>query len=119
MDEAENYANLVLTSASAAKYSLVKPFETFFTSPFLSEESVLELTFSSNDKNSYWNLWYPSTVGGQYTLKPSDALIAKLNEPNVGGARKSIIAGSGNTVYGVLYNTVSTSTDPVLLNSSV
>ncbi|MDR1203078.1 MAG: RagB/SusD family nutrient uptake outer membrane protein [Tannerellaceae bacterium] len=107
--DAETYASLVINSA---KYTLVKPYNVFFTSPFLSSESVFELTFTSNDKNSYWNLWYPSTVGGQYTLKPSDALIAKLNDPNIGGTRKEIIQGSDNSVYGVLYNTVSTSTDP-------
>ncbi|MBD8388385.1 RagB/SusD family nutrient uptake outer membrane protein [Dysgonomonas sp. BGC7] len=107
--EAEQYATLVIGSS---KYSLVKPFNTFFSSPFLSRESVFELTFTSNDKNSYWNLWYPSTVGGQYTLKPSETLVTQLNNPNIGGTRKSLIAGSGNSVYGVLYNTVSTSTDP-------
>lgn len=107
--DAESYASLVISST---KYTLVKPFKTFFISPFLSAESVFELTFTSNDKNSYWNLWYPSTVGGQYTLKPSDALVTKLNDSNTGGTRKEIIQGSGNSVYGVLYNTVSTSTDP-------
>jgi len=108
-DDAEKYATLVLGNS---KYSLVKPFKTFFTSPFLSSESVFELSFTTNDKNSFWNLWYPSTVGGQFTLKPSDPLIAKLNDPNIGGTRKAIIAGTGSTVYGVLYNTISSSTDP-------
>lgn len=108
-DDAERYASLVIESD---KYSLVKPFNTFFTSPFSSEESVFELTFTSNDRNSQWNLWYPSSFGGQYTLKPSDELVEKLNDPNIGGSRNSIIEGSGNDVYGVLYNTVSTSTDP-------
>lgn len=107
--DAEKYASLLIGNA---KYDLVKPFKTFFTAPFLSKESVFELTFTNNDKNSYWNLWYPSTVGGQYTLKPSNSLVAKLNDPNVGGTRKSIIEGTGNSVYGVLYNTVSSSTDP-------
>jgi len=108
-DDAEKYATLVLGNS---KYSLVKPFKTFFTSPFLSSESVFELSFTTNDKNSFWNLWYPSTVGGQFTLKPSDPLIAKLNDTNIGGTRKAIIAGTGSTVYGVLYNTISSSTDP-------
>lgn len=107
--DAETYASQVIGST---KYDLVKPFNSFFSSPFLTAESVFELTFTTNDKNSYWNLWYPSTVGGQYTLKPSNKLVAQLNDPNVGGSRKSIIAGTGTTVYGVLYNTVSSSTDP-------
>ena len=94
------------------KYTLVNPYKSFFTAPFLTSESVFELTFTPNDKNSFWNLWYPSSLGGQFTLKPSDAIVAKLNDPNIGGTRNTLIAGSGTSVYGVLYNTSSTSTDP-------
>jgi hypothetical protein len=107
--DAENYATQVIGNT---KYALVKPYNTFFTAPFLSTESVFELSYSTNDKNSYWNLWYPSSAGGQYTLKPSDALAAKLNNPNIGGTRKTLIAGTGTGVYGVLYNTTSSSIDP-------
>lgn len=109
-DSAEIYASKVI--ANTSKYSLVKPYATFFAAPFLSAESVFELTFSANDKNSYWNLWYPSSAGGQYTLKPSASVVSKLNDPLVGGSRKALIAGTGTSVYGVLYNTSATSTDP-------
>ena len=108
--DAESYSTQVI--ANTTKYALVKPYKTFFTSPFLSAESVFELTFSSNDKNSFWNLWYPSSFGGQFTLKPSNPLVAKLNDATVGGARNTLIAGTGTSVYGVLYNTISSSTDP-------
>lgn len=110
--EAETYASQVIDNR---KYSLVKPYKNFFTSPFLSQESVFELSFSINNRNSYWNLWYPSSLGGQYTLKPSPTLIAKLTNPNQGGSRSALLAGTGNNVYGVLYNTSSTSTDPAYL----
>ncbi|MDN5287966.1 MAG: hypothetical protein JWR38_4240 [Mucilaginibacter sp.] len=110
--DAESDATQVIGNS---KYTLVKPYKTFFTAPFQSAESVLELAYSVNDKNSYWNLWYPSSAGGQYTLKPSDALVAKLNNPAIGGTRNTLIAGSGSMVYGVLYNTTSTSTDPSYL----
>ncbi|WP_448103581.1 RagB/SusD family nutrient uptake outer membrane protein [Pedobacter panaciterrae] len=110
--DAEKYATLVIDNT---KYSLVKPYKSFFTAPFQSAESVFELAYSVNDRNSYWNLWYPSSAGGQFTLKPSDALVAKLNNPTIGGTRNALIAGSGATVYGVLYNTSSTSTDPSYL----
>ncbi|WP_443943891.1 RagB/SusD family nutrient uptake outer membrane protein [Pedobacter sp. AW1-32] len=110
--DAENFASQVIGNT---KYSLVKPFRAFFTTPFQTAESVLELAYSVNDRNSYWNLWYPSSSGGQFTLKPSDALVAKLNNPAIGGTRNSLIAGSGSTVYGVLYNTTATSTDPSYL----
>lgn len=107
--DAESYATKVISNT---KYSLVKPYKTFFTAPFQTSESVFELAYSVNDKNSYWNLWYPSSAGGQFTLKPSDVLIAKLNNPAAGGTRNTLVAGSGATVYGVLYNTTSTSSDP-------
>lgn len=107
--DAESDATLVIKNT---KYTLVNPYKTFFTVPFLSSESVFELTFTANDKNSFWNLWYPSSLGGQFTLKPSDAIVAKLNNPNIGGTRNALIAGSGSSVYGVLYNTSATSTDP-------
>jgi hypothetical protein len=110
--DAESYATQVINNP---KFALVKPYNAFFTTPFQSTESVLELAFSPNDRNTFWNLWYPSSAGGQYTLKPSEALIAKLNNPTIGGSRKSLIAGTGNAVYGVLYNTAGTSTDPAYL----
>ena len=110
--DAETYATQVINNT---KYSLVKPYKSFFTAPFQTAESVLELAYSVNDRNSYWNLWYPSSSGGQFTLKPSDGLIAKLNNPAIGGTRNTLIAGSGSTVYGVLYNTTATSTDPSYL----
>ncbi|MBX3239109.1 MAG: RagB/SusD family nutrient uptake outer membrane protein [Chitinophagaceae bacterium] len=108
-DQAEAFATLVINNS---KYELVKPFKTFFTAPFQSRESVFELQYSNNDRNSYWNLWYPSSLGGQYTLKPSASITEKLNDPNIGGSRNALIAGSGNNVYGVLYNTAGINTDP-------
>lgn len=108
-EEAITYATQVIDNP---KYILVKPYQTFFTAPFLTAESVFELTFSTNDKNSYWNLWYPSNLGGQYTLKPSATIIEKLGDPGTGGDRSALISGEGNSVYGVLYNMSSSSTDP-------
>lgn len=107
--EAENYASQVIANT---KYALTSTYKGFFTSPFLSTESVFELTFSANDRNSFWNLWYPSSAGGQFTLKPSTGIVAKLNNATVGGTRNTMIAGTGTNVYGVLYNTSATSTDP-------
>ncbi len=107
--EAEAFASLVIANS---KYALVPNYKTFFTAPFGTTESVFELTFSANDRNNFWNLWYPSSSGGQFTLKPSAALVSKLTNVTSGGNRNTMIAGSGNNVYGVLYNTSATSTDP-------
>jgi tetratricopeptide (TPR) repeat protein len=106
---AANYASQVIANT---KYALVTPYKTFFTAPFGTTESVFELTFSANDKNSFWNLWYPSSGGGQYTLKPSASFVNQVSDATIGGNRNSLIAGTGNNVYGVLYNTSLTSTDP-------
>jgi hypothetical protein len=110
--DAESYATQVINNP---KYALVTPYKAFFTAPFQTTESVLELAYSVNDRNTFWNLWYPSSSGGQFTLKPSDALVAKLNDPAIGGTRNSLIAGTGAAVYGVLYNTTASSTDPSYL----
>jgi hypothetical protein len=110
--EAEAYASQVISNP---KYALVKPYKAFFTAPFQTSESVFELAYSVNDRNTFWNLWYPSSSGGQFTLKPSDVLIAKLNNPAIGGSRNTLIAGTGTTVYGVLYNTTASSIDPSYL----
>ncbi len=107
--DAENYATQVIANT---KYALVTPYRNFFTSPFLTTESVFELTFSANDRNTFWNLWYPSSFGGQYTLKPSNSFVAKVNNPLIGGTRNTLIAGTGSNVYGVLYNTTTTGVDP-------
>lgn len=107
--EAATYAGEVIKNN---KYELVQPYKTFFTAPFLTKESVFELKFSNNDRNGFWGSWYPSSEGGSYTLKPSVAIIDKLNNPAIGGDRKALITGTGNTVYGVLYNTKGQSTDP-------
>ena len=106
---AEKYATQVILNT---KYRLTPAYAGFFTAPFLSTESIFELTFSPNDKNSFWNLWYPSSAGGQFTLKPSATFVSKVTDPSIGGGRKALIAGNSPDNYGVLYNTTSSSTDP-------
>lgn len=107
--DAEAYATQVIDNP---KYALVTPYKTFFTAPFGTTESVFELTFSANDRNTFWNLWYPSSGGGQFTLKPSAQFVTKITDPNIGGSRSALVAGTAPNVYGVLYNTSATSTDP-------
>jgi hypothetical protein len=110
--DADNYASQVI--AETTKYNLVAPYKAFFTAPYLTSESVLELTFSANDKNGFWNLWYLSNLGGQYTLKPSDSFVAKVKDPTIGGTRSALVAGTSPNVYGVLYNSTA-GADPFYL----
>ncbi|MFD2572864.1 RagB/SusD family nutrient uptake outer membrane protein [Spirosoma soli] len=111
--DAESFATQVLTNKN---YSLVTPYRTFFTAPFLSSESIFELTYSIADANSHWNNWYPSALGGQYTLQPTPDFITLVNRADVGGSRNALIAtvksGGTDFVYGNLYNRAAQRDDP-------
>ncbi|GAB2713471.1 membrane protein [Hymenobacter frigidus] len=111
--EAEASATQVIASTN---YRLVTPYRTFSTTPFLSQESVFELTFSNSDANTMWNNWFPSALGGQFNFQPVPAAIALLNDPAVGGSRaallaSTVIAGSAVT-YGNLYSRSAQRDDP-------
>ena len=111
--EADASATQVIASTN---YRLVTPYRTFSTAPFLSQESVFELTFSNSDANTMWNNWFPSALGGQFNFQPVPAAIALLNDPTVGGSRaallaSTVIAGSPVT-YGNLYSRSAQRDDP-------
>ncbi|WP_257883310.1 RagB/SusD family nutrient uptake outer membrane protein [Hymenobacter sp. DG01] len=111
--EAETYATQVISSGN---YGLVTPYRAISTAPFLSRESVFELTFSNSDANTMWNNWFPSALGGQFNFQPVPAAIALLNDPTVGGNRSAllattVIAGS-NVTYGNLYSRSAQRDDP-------
>ncbi|HEX8328906.1 MAG TPA: RagB/SusD family nutrient uptake outer membrane protein [Hymenobacter sp.] len=111
--EAETYASQVIASPN---YRLVTPYRSFSTAPFLSQESVFELTFSNSDANGMWNNWFPSALGGQFNFQPLPAAIAQLNDPTVGGSRSAllnstVIAGAPVT-YGNLYSRSAQRDDP-------
>lgn len=114
--DAETYATQVLASGN---YELVKPFRNFFTAPFLSRESVLELSFSSSDANNNYSDWYPSSLGGSFTLRPSASFVAKVNDPAIGGSRNALIAttviAGGTVTYGNLYNRNKDRDDPAYI----
>ncbi|TGE08097.1 RagB/SusD family nutrient uptake outer membrane protein [Hymenobacter fodinae] len=111
--DAEIYATQVINSSN---YSLVTPYRAISTAPFLSRESIFELTFSNSDANSMWNNWFPSALGGQFNFQPVPAAITLLNDPAVGGSRSALlatttIAGSPVT-YGNLYSRSAQRDDP-------
>lgn len=111
--EAETYATQVISSAN---YSLVIPYRAISTAPFLSRESVLELTFSNSDANTMWNNWFPSALGGQFNFQPVPTAIALLNDPAVGGNRSALLAtttiAGASVTYGNLYSRSAQRDDP-------
>ncbi|QDA59245.1 RagB/SusD family nutrient uptake outer membrane protein [Hymenobacter jejuensis] len=111
--DAETYATQVI---STSNYRLATPYRTFSTAPFLSQESVFELTFSNSDANTMWNNWFPSALGGQFNFQPVPAAIALLNDPAVGGSRSALLAttviAGANVTYGNLYSRSAQRDDP-------
>ncbi|MDR0815546.1 MAG: RagB/SusD family nutrient uptake outer membrane protein, partial [Bacteroidales bacterium] len=109
--EAETYASQVL--ANTAKYELVKPYSSFFTAPYLTKESVFELTFSASDQNRVTG-WYPTQFGGSFEYRPTAEIVNILNNPALAGSRSALIATSNTgQVYNAQLNR--TGLDPVFL----
>jgi len=111
--DAETYATQVLSNSA---YGLVTPYRAFSTAPFLTSESVLEISYSNADANTMWNNWFPSALGGQYNFQPVPAAIMLLNDPTVGGSRSALLASTtingAPAVYGNLYSRSAQRDDP-------
>lgn len=113
-EKAEDYATQVIENP---KYELVYPYHEFFKGPFLSKESVFEITATHNDQNSGWRLWYPSSVvkGGSYEYQPTKQIVEKLLDPAIGGNRKVLIDATDDDdskiYYSVLYHTTQATSD--------
>lgn len=111
--DAEAYATQVLSNSA---YTLVTPYRAFSTAPFLTSESVLEISYSNADPNTMWNNWFPSALGGQYNFQPVTAAIALLNDPAVGGGRSALLASTtingAPAIYGNLYSRSAQRDDP-------
>lgn len=113
-EQAEVEANAVL---ALNKYRLVDAYSTFFQSPFLSTESIFELSASTNDTGTNGLIWFPAsgTPRGSYENRPSNEIINLLNNPDIGGTRNSLLAARGTDVYVNLYHTVAPSVDPAYI----
>jgi hypothetical protein len=111
--EAETFATQVIGSTN---YRLASPYRAFSAAPFGSSESVFELTYSIADPNNQWNNWYPSALGGQYTLQPTPEFITLANRADAGGNRNVLLStvrsGTTDFVYGNLYNRAAQRDDP-------
>ena len=105
-DLAEQEANGVLNKS---KYELVQPYSAFFQAPFLSKESVFEMSATPNDAGVSSTIWLPAsgTPRGSYELIPSAEIVSLLNDAAIGGNRYEAIAKRGTDNYVNLYTTLS------------
>ena len=86
-DLAEENTNKLITNTS---FKLVKPYSTFYTTA-KSDESIFELIFSASDKNPVYTNYLAALDGGRLDYIPEGNFVAQLLDPNLGGARKSLV----------------------------
>lgn len=110
-DQVEEDANRVIGNS---KYELVQSFNQFFQSPFLSKESIFELSATANNTGVSATPWLPAsgTPRGSYEYRPTNEIILLLNDPAKGGDRSSLLGTRGNDVYVSLYHTISPNVNP-------
>jgi hypothetical protein len=110
-EQAESYATEVIANP---KYELVKPYSAFSQEPFLTKESVFEISATANSAGTSSTVWFPSSVTqrGSYEFRPTNEIIELLNDPAKGGTRNSLIAKKGNDTYVNLYRTVTPNLNP-------
>jgi tetratricopeptide (TPR) repeat protein len=110
--QAESYASQVIDDTK--NYSLLNPYPSFFqpASAIATKESVFELSYSATYTNAHRGYWQPPANGGTRQWAPTDALVALVNDPTVGGTRSALVAKtSAGLWYGNLYYR-SPATDP-------
>ncbi|GAB2788641.1 RagB/SusD family nutrient uptake outer membrane protein [Rhabdobacter roseus] len=112
--KAEEFASKII--ADAANYRLNKPYNSFFANDARgTQESVFELYYSINETNGHRGQWQPQQNGGTRQWAPNDALVALLNNPEIGGTRSTLVARDNqNRWYGNLYYR-SPATDPTFV----
>lgn len=105
-EQAEAEATSVIGNA---KYELVAPFNSYFQPPFLSKESVFEISATTNNTGVSGSPWFPAsgTPRGSYEYRPTNDIITLLNDPEVGGDRHALLATRGTDTYVNLYHTTS------------
>jgi starch-binding outer membrane protein, SusD/RagB family len=115
--DAESYATKIIEDA--ANYSLRSPYNSFFANNALAtSESVFELYYTPTVTNNQASQWLPTTKGGVGWIKPTDEIVTLLNDPAIGGDRKSlvekVVINGVQNWFGTLYYRAN-GTDPAYL----
>ena len=107
--KAESYATQLINDS--ADFKLVKPYNQFYAAKN-SSESIFEVDYTINNKNSYASNWFASpTTGGKKELLPTDEFITLLKDPNTGGARAALIFTVSGVTYGNMNFHIATGED--------
>jgi hypothetical protein len=107
--KAESNATDVINDA--IDFKLVKPYNLFYASKNTTE-SVFEINYTVNNKNSWASNWFASNVtGGKRELLPTDDLIALLKDPTKGGDRSALLLTISGVTYGNMNFKIATGDD--------
>ena len=95
--DAAEYASKVISETSY--YQLNKNYSDFYLSKNTTE-SIFEIDYTINNRNNYAINWLPGSLGGRREFLPTDDLITLLNNPAIGGDRKSLLLLDQGIYYG-------------------
>ncbi|MCS3554119.1 MULTISPECIES: RagB/SusD family nutrient uptake outer membrane protein [unclassified Sphingobacterium] len=115
--EAITYASKLIDDKS--NYNLLTPYSSFFADNASgTNESILELYYTTNVVNTQAYQWKPSTKGGVGWIRPSMGIVNLLNNKSIAGTRQSLISkvvlnGVDNWFGNLYYRT--NGTDPAFL----
>lgn len=115
--EAITYASKLIDDKS--NYNLLTPYSSFFADNASgTNESILELYYTTNVVNTQAYQWQPSTKGGVGWIRPSMGIVNLLNNKSIAGTRQSLISkvvlnGVDNWFGNLYYRT--NGTDPAFM----
>ncbi|MBQ3636386.1 MAG: RagB/SusD family nutrient uptake outer membrane protein [Bacteroidales bacterium] len=92
---AATYASKVIESGL---FSLTTTPDGFFSNK-LSSEAILELVFSTSDRNPFFTYYLSAAEGGRLDYVPNPEFVQILNEPSVAGLRSQFVKVNSNGIY--------------------
>lgn len=106
---AEEYAGRLI--GDSANYRLVPSYSQFYTAKN-SPESIFEVDYTINNRNSYASNWFQSpSLGGKKEFLPTDEFVSLINDPAVGGTRSALVFNVGGVTYGNMNFHIATGED--------
>ncbi len=106
-------ANATEVINNTTDFKLVAPYSAFYTTKNTTE-SVFEIAYTVNNKNTWATNWFASNVtGGRRELLPTDDLIALLKDPAKGGDRSALLLTISGVTYGNMNFKIATGDDQV------
>jgi hypothetical protein len=109
--KAESYATELINNT--VNFKLVKPYNLFYTTKNTTE-SIFEIDYTINNKNSWASNWFASNItGGKKELLPTDEFVALVKDPAIGGDRAALLLTINGVTYGNMNFKIATGDDQV------